>query len=199
MIQNCYHFLQRRIKYIVTAFCLSIVLSSIGNLGMLTELSPALGQSIRPDVAAEQLYQSLAFLPLENNYIDQSSGKIATDNTLIERFIRYHEYVKSRPLRYRFDWQLTFADYFDVNEPIRESRYPGHRYFTVNPLEKDRSVITKLTREQRNQLIDALLAIYNPQQGTSEKPVSIPNNSLEQTESKPSLPQPGDAELLLLN
>ena len=199
MIQNCYHFLQRRIKYIVTAFCLSIVLSSIGNLGMLTELSPALGQSIRPDVAAEQLYQSLAFLPLENNYIDQSSGKIATDNTLIERFIRYHEYVKSRPLRYRFDWQLTFADYFDINEPIKDNRYPGHKTLAVNPLEQDRSVITKLTREQRNQLIDVLLAIYNPQTTTSQEPASIPNDSIEQRNSTPSLPQPGDADLLLLN
>ena len=199
MIHHCYYFLQRRIKQIFAALCLSIFLSSISNSGIFSQLSPASAQTIRPDVAAEQLYQRLSFLPLENEYTNQTSGEIDSDNTLMGRFIRYHEYVKSRPLRYRFDWQLTFADYFDINEPIKDNRYPGHKTLAVNPLEQDRSVITKLTREQRNQLIDVLLAIYNPQTTTSQEPASIPNDSIEQRNSTPSLPQPGDADLLLLN
>lgn len=176
------------------AFSLGLLLSFVLNTGFIVQLSPLLSQTARPNTVAEQVYQNLSFLPLENEYMTQS-GEVASQNTLLSRLLRYHEYVKSRPVNYRFDWQLTFADYFGINELIRANRYPGHETLTVNPLEGDRQVITSLTRQQRNQLIDTLLAIYNPQSDTPQQEVTTPNNTLE--EQKPSLPQPGDADLLL--
>lgn len=187
-------FIQRKIKQIAIAFGLGLVLSFVINTGISTQLSPVLGQTVRPEMVAEQVYQNLSFLPLENKYISQS-GEVASQNTLMLRLLRYHDYVKSRPLNYRFDWQLTFADYFGINEPIKTDRYPGHETLTVNPIEGDREIITSLTRQQRNELIDILLAIYNPQETTPEQPANTPDDSLE--EGKPSLPQPGDADLLL--
>ena len=176
------------------AFCLGIVLSIVINTVITSQLSPLLAQTARPNTVAQTVYQNLPFLPLENEYLSQS-GEVASGNTLLSRLLRYHEYVKSRPVNYRFDWQLTFADYFGINELIKADRYPGHETLTVNPLEGDREAITSLTREQRNELIDTLLAIYNPQTDTPQQPTVTPNNSEEQ---KPSLPQPGDADLLLL-
>lgn len=184
-----------KVRYLAIAF-LGLLLSFVINTGVITRLSPVLGQIVRPNMVAEQVYQNLSFLPLENEYISQTSGEVASQNTLILRLLRYHEYVKSRPLNYRFDWQLTFADYFGINEPIKADRYPGNEILTVNPMENDREILTSLTRQQRNELIDTLLAIYNPQtETTSEQPATTPNNSSEET--KPSLPQPGDADLLL--
>ena len=176
------------------AFCLGLVLSLLINTGLTIQLSPVSGQTVRPDMVVEQVYQNLSFLPLENKYISQTSGDVAAQNTLMLRLLRYHEYVKGRPLNYRFDWQLTFADYFGINEPIQANRYPGYETLTINPMESDREIITSLTREQRNQLIDTLLAIYNPQEDTPQQPTVNPNNS---SEEQPSLPQPGDADLLL--
>lgn len=184
-----------KVRYLAIAF-LGLLLSFVINTGVITRLSPVLGQIVRPNMVAEQVYQNLSFLPLENEYISQTSGEVASQNTLILRLLRYHEYVKSRPLNYRFDWQLTFADYFGINEPIKADRYPGNEILTVNPMENDREILTSLTRQQRNELIDTLIAIYNPQtETTSEQPATTPNNSSEET--KPSLPQPGDADLLL--
>lgn len=190
------HF-QHKIRQISLGFCLSVALSLLINSGMIIKLLPVLGQSIRPEMVAQQVYERISFLPLENEYINQTSGDKASQNTLMLRFLRYHEYVKSRPLQYRFDWQLTFADYFDINEPMKADRYPGYKTLTVNPLQSDRDIITKLTRSQRNQLIDTLLAIYNPQtETTPTQPATTPNNPAEER-NKPSLPQPGDADLLL--
>ena len=175
---------------------LGLLLSFVINTGVIAQLSPTLGQTVSPDMVVRQVYQNLSFLPLENEYISQTSGDVVSQNTLILRLLRYHEYVKNRPLNYRFDWQLTFADYFGINEPMRADRYPGYETLTVNPQERDREIITSLTRQQRNDLIDTLVAIYNPQtETTPEQPATNPNNSSEET--KPSLPQPGDADLLL--
>ena len=178
----------------VIAFCVALVLSIGLNSGINTQLLPAIGQTVRPEMVAPQVYQNLSFLPLENEYISQTTGEIASQNSLILRLLRYHEYVKSRPVNYRFDWQLTFADYFNLNESIKPESYPGYQSLTVNPLEGDREIITSLTRSQRNELIDTLLAIYNPQD-TAQESVDTPNNTSE--ERQPSLPQPGDADLLL--
>ena len=189
----------RNINQVFIAFCLGVILSFAINAGITIKSSPVLGQSMRPEMVAEKVYQSLDFLPLENEYIDRTSGQVASKNTLMLRFLSYHEYLKSRPLLYRFDWQLTFADYFNINEPMEADRYPGHRTLTTNPLEGDRKIIANLTRTQRNQLIDTLLAIYNPQaEVTPQQPATTPNESSEErNNNRPSLPQPGDADLLL--
>lgn len=191
--------MKKKPRQIILAFCLGIFISLVGNLDPIRLLSPVLGQDIRPEMVAELVYQRLPNLPLENEYISKTTNQVATNSTLMLRFIRYHEYVKSRPVKYRLDWQLTFADYFDLNEPIQTDRYPGFDTLTASPLESDRAIITKLTRAQRNQLIDTLLAIYNPQTETpAQQPATTPNNSPTQRKpNTPVLPQPGDADLLL--
>ncbi|MGV2826622.1 hypothetical protein [Myxosarcina sp. GI1(2024)] len=153
--------------------------------------------SIRPDAAAEIAYQRLAEFPLENQYLSQETGKVAQQNTLIERLIRYHQYVKDRPVNYRLDWKLTLADYLGVNELIPEARYPGSTTLTQNPYRGDRAVIESLSRQQRNQLVETLLSIYNPESeeintnsAAQPQPTSENNNNTQ-------FPQRGNADLLL--
>jgi hypothetical protein len=184
-------------KRIILAFCLGIILSIAINVRLIAQL-PGSVSDVRPEMAAEIVYQRIPDLPLENKYINQKLGQVSPNNTLISRLINYHESVKSRPLQYRLDWQLTFADYFGINEPISTERYPGHQILTVNPLERDREIIVKLTRNQRNQLIDTLVSIYNPPTETKpQPPATTPNNPPEESNDTPALPQPGDADLLL--
>jgi hypothetical protein len=184
-------------KRIILAFCLGIILSIAVNVNVIAQL-PGAGTDVRPEMAAEIVYQRLPYLPLENEYINQKLGQVSPSNTLISRLINYHESVKSRPLQFRLDWQLTLADYFDINEPIQAERYPGYQILTVNPIERDRYIITKLTRSQRNQLIDTLVSIYKPPTETKpQPPATTPNNSPEERNDTPALPQPGDADLLL--
>jgi hypothetical protein len=120
-----------------------------------------LAQTLNPEEVASVVYQKLPNLPLENQYLDRETQATATNHTLISRLIRYHQYIKSRPTKYRIDWQLTLADYFGINETIQKDRYPGSSTLTVNPLEGDRQIITKLTRQQRLDLIDILVEIYS--------------------------------------
>jgi hypothetical protein len=184
-------------RQIILAFCLGIILFIAVKVNVIAQL-PGAGTDVRPEMAAEIVYQRLPYLPLENKYISQELDRVSPNNTLISRFINYHESIKSRPLQYRLDWQLTFADYFGINEPITAERYPGYQTLTVNPIERDRDIITKLTRNQRNQLIDTLLSIYNPPTETKPQvPATTPNNSPEERNDTPTLPQPGDADLLL--
>ncbi|MBE9171441.1 hypothetical protein IQ238_29435 [Pleurocapsales cyanobacterium LEGE 06147] len=186
------------------AFWLGIV----GSFSPIISISPkmivslsspiVIAQTLNPDRVAREVYQRLPGLPPENQYISRETGAIASDNTLMSRFIRYHQYIKSRP-GYRLDWQLTLADYLGINERIDSSRYPGSTTLRSNPLEGDRTVIKNLSRRQRNQLVDLLVSIYNPQppstpDASNQSPQpSSPNT----TNTKPRLPQPGDAELLL--
>jgi hypothetical protein len=163
-------------------------------------------QNLRPEMAAAEVYQQLKQFPRANQYLRKETGKIDPDNTLVSRIIRYHQYVKSRPVDYRLDWQLTMADYLGVNEPISESRYPGSQTLIVNPLQsgqseglalRDRKIIQNLTRTQRNQLIDTLVSIYNPQTSSTNNSNPLPSSSPSNSTSQPRLPQPGDAQLLL--
>jgi hypothetical protein len=175
-------------------------LGSGGNLPNLS-LAPATAQILRPENVAEQVYQRLPDLPRENQYLSEETGAVATDNTLISRLVRYHQYVKSRPTRFRLDWQFTLADYLGVNEPIKESRYPGATTLNKNPLEADLQVIGSLNRRQRSELVDVLVSIYNPQAVTPSKPESAPPSTTQPSQpsppSQPNLSQPGDAQLLI--
>ena len=80
-----------------------------------------------------------------------------------------------------------------VNETIFENRYPGNQTLTINPLENDRKAISKLTRNQRNQLIETLLAIYNP----NSESLPAKNPATDNLQNPSSVPQRGGAELLL--
>ncbi|WP_144053223.1 hypothetical protein [Xenococcus sp. PCC 7305] len=161
------------------------------------QLSSVSAQSLRPNSVAEQVYQLIPELPLENQYLSQETREVATNNTLISRFVRYHQYVKSRPVKFRLDWKFTIADYLEANEPISYDRYPGSKTLSNHPLEGDRAVIYNLSRSQRNQLIDTLVSIYNPTSSEVPKTTNDSSNpSNNNSNNRPRLPQPGDADLL---
>ncbi len=185
------------IKTVVTFFLgiiLFILASNIKNV----QLSSVTAQSLRPNDVAAQVYQLLPELPLENQYISQETQEIAPQNTLVSRFIRYHQYVKNRPVKFRLDWKFTIADYLEANEQISYERYPGSRTLTTHPLKSDRAVIYNLSRSQRNQLINTLVSIYNPNLNSNTDSTTEPTNSStnNNSDNSPQLPQPGDAELL---
>lgn len=153
-----------------------------------------MAQTLTPEKVSEAVYQQIPDLPLENNYVSLSSGQVVLENTFVARLVRYHQYIKARPTIYRLDWKLTLADYLRKNEMIDEQRYPGKSTLTQNPLENDRAVVEKLTMQQRDNLVNVLVSIYNPSVTTipEEKPKTTPNNS------PPTiiLPTPGGADLL---
>ncbi|WP_071517717.1 hypothetical protein [Geitlerinema sp. PCC 9228] len=83
------------------------------------------GSRDRTNQVWQKVYEQLPDLPRENDYVSRKTGEVLTDNTLVGRLIRYHRYVKQRPVRYRLDWKLTIADYLQANEPIFATNYPG--------------------------------------------------------------------------
>lgn len=172
----------------------------------LSSSQPAMAQSFRPQDAWRQVYERLPNLPQENQYVSQETGEIASEDTLVSRLIRYHLYVKSRPPNYRLDWKLTMADYLGAHEFLVESQYPSGNTLQENPMESDRTAIQKLTRSQRDALVDVLVSIFNtnraqtPTQTPSTSPSpspSAPPPTTSNSPAKPSLPQPGDAQLLM--
>ncbi|MBV8885340.1 MAG: hypothetical protein JO235_15275 [Chroococcidiopsidaceae cyanobacterium CP_BM_RX_35] len=152
-----------------------------------------------------QVYQQLPYLPLENQYVSQETGKVDSNSTLMSRLIRYHIYVKGRPSLYRLDWKLTLADYLGANETMDEGRYPGVDTLRKNPLDGDRDAIGRLNLAQRNALVQVLVNIFNPKYQAEESAAS--DSSAPQTQptprrstpSRPSItqPKPGDAHLLM--
>lgn len=175
-------------------------------------LSPQPGQAqqrtVRIEEAAEQVYALEPDLPLENQYVSEETGQASDRNTLVSRLIRYHAYVKGRPLNYRLDWKLTLADYLGANERVISSVYPGHDTLRPSPLPGDIAAINGLTRHQRDRLVNALVSIYAPAPAASETPPATapatpadrPANPVSPAPrpAAPSLqsPQPGDAQLL---
>ncbi|MEH2377166.1 hypothetical protein [Nostoc sp.] len=157
--------------------------------------SSAIAQRITPSDVWQQVYQQLPDFPCENKYISKENGKVAENNTLVNRLIRYHIYTKGRAPIYRLDWKLTLADYLGVNEIMYDNSYPGNDTLRENPLEGDRKAITRLTRSQRDALVQVLVNIFNP---TSQNPLPpSPNNPPSPTTSTPPQPpQRGGAELL---
>jgi len=151
----------------------------------------------------QRVYQQLPNLPLENKHISKETGKVAQDSNLVTRLLQYHLYVKGRAPNYRLDWKLTLADYLGANELISETVYPGHDTLLANPLESDRQAIAKLSRQQRNDLIQTLVSLFA--QNEQDKPNSV-NNTPEgaiapsplPAPNSPLQPRPGDAERLKL-
>ncbi|MBW4644191.1 MAG: hypothetical protein KME23_14605 [Goleter apudmare HA4340-LM2] len=154
-------------------------------------ISPAIAQRISPSDVWQLVYQQLPDFPQENQYISKETGKVAETNTLVSRLIRYHIYVKERTPNYRLDWKLTLADYLDVNETIYDTTYPGHDTLRQNPIEGDRAAITRLTRRQRDALVQVLTDIFNPKSQNTPNPTTNPGTS-----TTPRQPQTGGAELL---
>lgn len=192
----------------ITLVSLSLVLLTLNFSALHSPLpSPAYAQRFSPDNVWQQVYEQLPDLPLENQYVSRETGDVVSDNTLIDRFIRYHIYVQGRPPIYRFDWKQTLADYLGINEFIEASTYPSSDTLTTNPMEGDIAAIKSLNRAQRDALVQTIVDIFNaaysPPTATQESP--SPNSPSPQPapgstspSSPPSLrePQPGDAELL---
>ncbi|MEH1941740.1 MAG: hypothetical protein V7L01_16190 [Nostoc sp.] len=160
----------------------------------LFSIQPAYAQRITPGDVWQEVYQQLPDLPRENKYISKENGKVAESNTLVNRLIRYHIYTKGRAPIYRLDWKLTLADYLGANEIMYDASYPGNDSLRENPIEGDRKAITRLTRSQRNALVQVLVNIFNPTQDTqSPSPNTAPSPN---TSTTPQPPQRGGAELL---
>ncbi|HTL88951.1 MAG TPA: hypothetical protein VL134_06095 [Leptolyngbya sp.] len=136
-----------------------------GLAALLFSVRPALAQtapssSPRIQDAWQQVYKDLPALPLENQYVNRITGKVDPNNTLVGRLIRYHYFIKGRPVNYRLDWKYTFADFLGINEPMQASSYPGADNLRKNPFESDRAVIQKLNRKQRDALIQSLTDVF---------------------------------------
>jgi hypothetical protein len=164
-------------------------------------LPPASAQTPQPQQIGQQVYQALPDFPLENQYVNKETGKVATSNTLASRLIRYHLYVKGRLPTFRLDWKLTLADYLGANEYIVEGIYPGYDVLQTNPASGDRAAIKRLNRNQRDALINVLVKLFNPNYqdaptSTSPAPSTPPASPTPKPQSRPRLPQPGDADLL---
>jgi len=162
--------------------------------------SPSSQSTLRVEEAAKKVYEKLPYLPLENQYIRQDTGQVDPEHTLISRFIRYHQDLKKRANRYRFDWKITLADYLGVNEIITADNYPGNATLQTNPMTTDVKAIQALNRRQRQELVDLLVQIYKipgeTQTKTSDKNPKKPTQPAVVDPTKPGLSQPGDSQLL---
>ncbi len=200
----------RFLRFIVAVLIVvSLVLWGVGseNSGQLIlGLPPADAQLSNPNDVSRQVYQRLPNFPKENQYVSKETGKVAVDNTLVSRLIRYHLYVKSRTPRYRLDWKLTLADYLGANEYLVETRYPGYDTLKQSPCEGDRAAIRQLNRAQRDALVAVLVSIFNPnsEKTNTATPISTPTPraSIQPSVTPPltpsttTLPKPGASELL---
>jgi hypothetical protein len=171
---------------------------------LLVIVQPLVAQDLRVGEAWQQVYQLLPDFPLENQYINRETGKVAESNTLISRLIRYHIYVKARPVNYRLDWKLTLADYLGVNERMPASTYPSADTLRTNPFQNDVAVIRSLNRTQRDALVQTLVNIFTTREGASA-PTASPTPQVPNAPPVPVAPlaapqrdpRPGDAHLLL--
>jgi hypothetical protein len=170
-------------------------------LAMLLLAQPIGAQDTRVGDAWQQIYQQLPDFPRENQYISRESGKMAESNTLIGRLIRYHVYIKSRPVNFRLDWKLTLADYLGANERMPAATYPGADTLRTNPLPGDIAAIRSLDRQQRDALVQALVDVFAPKNDAAPPPVSPSPQPATPPEVPPAAPlrapRPGDAQLLL--
>ncbi|WP_424103459.1 hypothetical protein [Moorena producens] len=172
---------------------------------------PAVAQFFIPPEISKVVYKRLPDLPQENQYISKESGKVAANNTLVNRLIRYHVYGKKRLPNFRFDWKLTMADYLGAYDYLEASQYPSGDTLTENPMEGDIAAIEQLTRAERDALVSVLVSIFNPnrsetvapESSTQPSPATTSNPTSPATTSNPrrgvSLPKPGDAQLLKPN
>lgn len=200
---------QRGLSFLLVAFSITLLIVLGGFFDSLEmqglaqtppEQTTSPSGRVRVSEVWKKVYEQLPNLPQENQYISQETGKVAEDNTLMGRLIRYHIYVKARPTQYRLDWKLTLADYLGVNEPMLVLNYPGREALKENPLEQDQKAIQQLNRAERDALVNTLVRLFNPNAANIDNPtIPKPNSSSTPPKTPPGLtplPQSGDAELL---
>ncbi len=190
---------------LVTIACITalIVLGTnvctIPNFFTAVNTPPSFAQNTQPQELWQEVYKKLPNLPLENKYVSKDTKKVDTNSTLVTRLLQYHLYVKGRAPGYRLDWKLTLADYLGVNELIEEAAYPGNATLNSNPLESDRAVINRLTRTERNDLVQTLVSLFRQNSRATISPSSGVNSPSNPNQSNsPSPPRPGDAQRLKL-
>lgn len=168
--------------------------------GKFPSLQPAAAQTVRFQATAKQLYQQLPNLPVANQYVSRSTGKAAVENTLARRLMQYHLDVKGRSPIYRLDWKLTLADYLGANESLSKSTYPGYNLLRSNPMEGDRTIISRLNRAQRDALIQALVNVFTANTNQPVQPLpgssAVTQPNVEPAPQLIPLPKPGDSQLL---
>lgn len=168
-------------------------------------IAPATAQPLRIEELWQKVYRDLPDLPWENQYVNRETGDVSPNNTLVSRLIRYHIYIKGRPVNYRFDWKLTLADYLGSNERMEPETYPSGTSLTTNPITGDIAAVQSLTRSQRDALVTALVQLFSPASSPPDpaspppvsSPASPPPPSPPTNSRFPQQPQPGDAQLLL--
>ncbi len=175
------------------SFVLGLVLVLLTSTG-------AIAQRIRPDNVWQVIYQQLPDLPRENQYIHSETRQPAPNNTLVGRMIRYHLYVKERPPFFRFDWKITLADYLGVNDWIDPTTYPSAKTLQSNPIEGDMAAIRRLSRAQREALVQALTDAFATQLPTPAPSSNPRPSSSTPPPAQPTAPvkAPGAADLLRL-
>ncbi|MCT7986223.1 hypothetical protein NG796_23395 [Laspinema sp. A4] len=168
---------------------------------------PQRRQRVDPRQLWRQVYERLPDFPLENNYISTETGEVDPNNTLASRLISYHLYVKNRLPIFRLDWKLTLADYLGVLDQLDETAYPGNGVLQENPMVGDREILSQLNRQQREELIEVLVTLFNPNYHNIQGPTpeATPGPTPGETSSPPRtpagpppLPEAGDADLLRL-
>ncbi len=180
------------------SFKLALVLTGC----LIVSSQAAWGQST-PQVAGawQRVYEQLPNFPKENQYVSQQTGSVKTSNTLANRLIQYHVFVKNRLASSRLDWKLTVSDYLGLNEVMFESRYPGVNELKTSPFERDRKIIQQLSRQQRDELVLAIVKAFTPaSRSFNPLPTSSPE-AIQKSVPNPSLripksPKAGDANLL---
>ncbi|MDX2228629.1 MAG: hypothetical protein NW220_03260 [Leptolyngbyaceae cyanobacterium bins.349] len=123
----------------------------------------AIAQIIRTEGVSRRVYEQLPDLPRENQYVNRETGKVSEDETLVNRLVRYHLYVRGRPPFYRLDWKLTLAEYLGFAGQLNDSEYPGAAKLNKNPMTGDLAAIRQLNRAQRDALVQALVDAFTPQ------------------------------------
>lgn len=172
-----------------------------------------ISQRLRRKDIWQEIQKQLPDLPLENQYVSSVTGEISESNTLVQRMIEYHNFRKGRSPRSRFDWKLTLADYLGINEVMRTSTYPSTEKLKTNPIAGDQAAIRAMDRQQRQQLVNTIVSLYDPSipaaffdpaapvaVETAPAPAPVPTAPAVETPPRPSSPpplaEPGAADLL---
>lgn len=138
---------------------IALVLSTVFSMAIHNIVAPeaAVAQLPNRRAIATAVYEQLPDLPMENHYVSTETGDVETTNTLVYRLLQYHLRVQSRPLGSRFDWKLTLADYLGANEWMDDRLYPD-RFLETNPYSHDIEVVRTFNRQQRDDLVSAILS-----------------------------------------
>lgn len=155
----------------------------------------------RPEEIGQLVYEQLPSLERANTYRGVRSGELRPADTLVSRLIRFHQQNRNRRLASRLDWKITMADLLGVNGVLGPEDYPGFQTLAPNPLQSDLQAIAKLTRTERDRLIDAILAVVPRPQTTNAPAEEVLETPAVQSPSPampqlPSLPGQGAADLL---